>query len=140
MYVWRRHPEVQQLTLGSLYALCTFNSGTVALRASSIRSFISLGAVSVLAQRLTTAAPPDEFSKRSWFSRSEAVVVPVVRVNTIHRTFDNYCLSLSTVTFSLIPASCIISSDQGLNVPVAPMSIHGNVFQHYDIKTGALTA
>ena len=81
----------------------------VALRASSMRSFISFNSVSVAAPTLMTATPPDNLAKRSWsFSRSNSdVVVSICDLITATRLAiasgfpapsTMTVLSLSTVT------------------------------------------
>ena len=129
----------------------------VALRASSIRSFISLRAVSVAAPTLTTATPPDNLAKRSWsFSRSNSDVVvsnwDLMRLtrlaiaSVLPAPSTITVLSLSTVTFEAWPSAAIVASlssrPRSSVITVAPVNtaMSSSIALRRSPKPGALTA
>ena len=129
----------------------------VALRASSMRSFISFNSVSVAAPTLITATPPDNFAKRSCnFSRSNSeVVVSIWDLITATRweiasgfpaPSTITVLSLSTVTLAAWPRASIVASFNSrprssvITVPPVKMAISSSMALRRSPKPGALTA
>ena len=129
----------------------------VALRASSMRSFISLSSVSVAAPTLMTATPPDNFAKRSCsFSLSNSeVALSICDLMTATRLAIASAapepstitvLSLSTVTFEAWPSASMVASFNSrprssvITVPPVRIAISSNIALRRSPNPGAFTA
>ena len=129
----------------------------VALRASSIRNFISFNSVSVAAPTLITATPPANLARRSCnFSRSNSDVVAancdlitltrsaIAALSPAPSTIT--VLSLSTVTLAACPRAVMFASFNSrprssvITVPPVKIAISSSMALRRSPKPGALTA